>query len=262
MSAPFDSYAPHDPSVVEIIQNARRAVDEMTRSNPLQNATVNSGLITWLGRYPDFDTGDPIAYVWIGELYPADPVLGGPQRTFVVTRDDTRGGAFAILMYDPFPNIGGSGLKQVLIFRSGDGVRLMEESRDGGQRWPDMPIPMGAVGSATAAWPGSNSDTPTYQTVWEGRAPIIGNEIAYRVFCSNDTGVASEHRLRVELPGGDAFSTTHVLGTGLQNVFDATMNVAAGRGGTYRIRWESRRTAGVNPNLARSTVLGMRCFTP
>lgn len=262
MSSPFNPYAPRDQSAVDVIQYVRRAIDEMTRSNPLQNAVVSSGLIRWIGNYTNSGNPDKINFLWIGEFFPADPNMGGrAQRGFSLVRDDSRGGRSAIAMYDPTPNAGGSGLRQVLIISSGDGQRMFEESRDGGQRFPEDPQWMGPIGDSAQLWPGTNA--AGFSTLWEGRVSIVGNKLRYRVFSYNDAGVASESRMRVELSGGDVSGTTHVLGVGAQTVFDSEVDISAGRGTTVTFRWEARCTAGGGgANKARASVITTRCYTP
>lgn len=262
MSTPFNPYAPRDQSAVDIMQYARRAIDEMARSNPLQNAVVSLGLIRWIGNYTNSGNPDKINFLWIGEFFPGDPDMGGrAQRGFSLVRDDSRGGRSAIAMYDPSPDAGNSGLRQVLIFSSGDGQRMFEESRDGGQRYPEEHQWMGPIGDSTQIWPG----TPNagFSILWEGRANIVGNRLRYRMFCVNDTGVASEHRMRVSLNSGDVNGTTHVLASGTQDVFEADMDVSAGRGTTVTIRWEARCTAGGGgANKTRASAITVRCYTP
>lgn len=262
MSTPFNPYAPRDQSAVDIMQYARRAIDEMARSNPLQNAVVSLGLIRWIGNYTNSGNPDKINFLWIGEFFPGDPDMGGrAQRGFSLVRDDSRGGRSAIAMYDPTPDAGNSGLRQVLIFSSGDGKRMFEESRDGGQRYPEEHQWMGPIGDSTLIWPG----TPNagFSILWEGRANIVGNRLRYRMFCVNDTGVASEHRMRVSLNSGDVNGTTHVLASGTQDVFETDMDVSAGRGTTATIRWEARCTAGGGgANKTRASAITVRCYTP
>lgn len=259
MSAPFNPYAPRDQTVVDVIMAARRAIDEMTRSNPLQSAVVSSGLIKWLGNYPNAGSSDPINFLWIGEFLPADPDMGGAaQRGFSLVRDDSRGGISALAMYDPSPDAAGSNLRQVLIMTSGDGVRMFEESRDGGQRWPEETMWLGPIGDDTNLWPGAAS--ATFATLWEGRGSLVGNRLKYRVFCANGAGTSGEYRMRVSLASGDVTGPTHTLGSGAQNVFDDEVDVAAGRGETVAIRWEARRTAGANKT--RASVISARCYTP
>jgi hypothetical protein len=259
MSSPFNPYAPRDQSAVDVIQYARRAIDEMARSNPLQNAVVSSGLIRWIGNYTNSTNPDKVNFLWIGEFFPGDPAMGGrAQRGFSLVRDDSRQGVSALAMYDPTPNAGGSGLRQVLIMTSGDGKRLFEESRDGGQRFPEDNLWMGVLGDTASLWPGTTLGT--FSTLWEGRVSIVGNKLKYRVFCYNDAGVSSESRMRVELNGGDAVGPTHVLGVGAQTVFDDEVNVAAGRGTTVTFRWETRVTAGAAKS--RGSVITARCYTP
>lgn len=259
MTTPTNFYAPHDVNAMETVQYARRAIDEMTRSNPLQNAVVSSGLVRWIGRYLNDSNPDRINFLWIGEFQPTDPDQGGlPQRGFSLVRDDSRGGRSAIAMYDPTPDVGNSGLRQVLIFSSGDGDRLFEESRNGGQRWPEDNVWMGPIGNDTNVWP--STDSASYATVWEGRVNVVGNFLHYRIFGANDTGVSSNHRLRFEGPGGDIVGSVHALGLGASAVFDSTVDVSVARGGTYTVRWETQRTAGAA--RARSSVISLRCFTP
>lgn len=262
MSAPFNPYAPRDQSAVEILQYVRRAIDEMARSNPLQSAVVTSGLIKWIGNYTNSGNPDKINFLWIGEFFPGDPDMGGrAQRGFSLVRDDSRGGVSAIAMFDPSPDAGNSGLRQVLILTSGDGQRMFEESRDGGLRYPEEHQPMGPIGDSAQLWPG----TPNagFSTLWEGRANIVGNRLRYRMFCYNDPGVASEYRMRVSLNSGDVNGPTHTLGTGAQDVFETDMDVSAGRGTTVPIRWEARCTAGGGgASKARASSLTVRCYTP
>jgi len=259
MSAPFNPYAPRDQSATEVIAYVRRAIDEMTRSNPLQNAVVSLGLIKWIGNYTNAGNPDRINFLWIGEFFPGDPDMGGrPQRGFSLVRDDSRGGISAIAMFDPTPDTGNSGLRQVLIFRSGDNKRLFEESRSGGQRFPEDPVWMGPIGNVINAWPGT--DQASFSVLWEGRASVVGNHLHYRAFCGNESGVASEHRMRVSLGGTDISGSTHVLASGAQDVFDSSVDVTSMRGETVTVRWEARRTAGTN--LTRATIISARCYTP
>lgn len=262
MSSPFNPYAPRDQSAVDVIQYVRRAIDEMARSNPLQNAVVSLGLIKWIGNYTNAGNPDKINFLWIGEFFPGDPNMGGrAQRGFSLVRDDSRGGVSAIAMWDPTPNSGGSGLRQVVIITSGDGQRLFEESRDGGLRFPETALPMGPIGDSAQLWPGTAG--VGFSTLWEGRVSIVGNKLRYRVFSYNDPGVASENRLKVELGGGDVFGPTHSLAAGAQTVFDSEVDVSAGRGTTVSFRWESRCTAGGGgANKARASVISTRCYTP
>lgn len=264
MSSPFNPYAPRDQSAVDIMQYARRAIDEMARSNPLQNAVVSLGLIRWIGNYTNSTNPDKINFLWIGEFFPGDPDMGGrAQRGFSLVRDDSRGGVSAIAMFDPSPDLGNSGLRQVLIFRSGDNQRLFEESRDGGQRWPEENVWLGPIGDSAQLWPGTPNAGPGFSTLWEGRLNVTGNKVRYRMFCYNEPGIASDHRMRVELIGGDAVGPTHALATGAQNVFDSEVDVTAGRGTTVTLRWEARcTTGGGGANKTRASAITARCYTP
>ena len=261
MSSPFNPYAPRDQSAVEIIQYARRAIDEMARSNPLQNAVVSLGLIRWIGNYTNLTNPDKVNFLWIGEFLPADPTMGKPQRGFSLVRDDSRQGASAIAMYDPSPNLGGTGLRQVVIITSGDRKRLFEESRDGGQRYPEENVWMGMLGDSAQIWPGTTAGT--FSTLWEGRVNVVGNKLRYRMFGYNDPGVSSEYRMRVSLDSGDVNGPTHVAGAGVQGVLDSEVDVTAGRGTTVALRWEARATGGAGgANKTRSSPISVRCYTP
>jgi hypothetical protein len=96
--------------------------------------------------------------------------------------------------------------------------------------------------------------------MYEGRVPIIGNRIQYRIWGWNETATTSEFRMRVSGSGGDLVGPTHVLGAGLNSVFEDVVNVAVERGGTYDIRWEARRTSGAN--RVRAALIFVRCYTP
>lgn len=260
MSTPFTPYAPHEQSAVEVIQYARRAIDEMTRSNPLQNAVVSSGLIKWLGNYTNLTNPDKVNFLWIGEFLPLDPVMGKAQRGFSLVRDDSRQGVSALALFDPSPNAGGSGLRQILIITSGDNKRLFEEAREGGQRFPEETMWLGPIGDSAAVWPGTNQTT--FAVVWEGRASIVGNKLRYRTFCYNEAGVSSEHRMRVTSGATDLVGPTHTIGAGAQNVFEDEVDVTAFRGTTVVTRWESRLTVTSGTNRTRSSIISARCYTP
>lgn len=260
MTAP-GFYIPLDPDYIDTIRYIQGVVEKIMRNSPLVGAAITRGLMKWYGNYDNAVPGTgKINFLWIGEFFPADTNLPGspPQRGFSMVRDDSRGGVSALALFDPSPGAGG-GLRQILTLRSGDNQRLLEESRDGGQRWPEENIAMGPWGAFTVDWTGTNSGT--FDTLWEGRANIVGNRISYRFGCATTAGAAAEYRMRVEgTPGGDVIGTTHVLGVTTSAVFDDFVNVAAGRGGTYTVRWEGRRTNGVGE--ARATLVTARCHTP
>lgn len=252
-------YAPRPQSEIDNIRYAQQKVDELTRANPLQSAVVSRGLIKWIGRYTNSSNPDKINFLWIGEFLPGDPNFGGAaQRGFSLVRDDSRGGVSALAMFDPSPNFAGTGLRQVLIMTSGDNARLFEESRDGGQRWPELHLPMSPVPESDTLWPDSTSGT--FATVFEGRAPIVGRYMHYRVWCLTEAGTTGEFRFRMEGSSGDILGSTHSLAAASNSVFDALVDVSSQRGGTRVIRWEARRTGGANK--VRALVIAMRNYTP
>lgn len=252
-------YAPRVPTLVDTTVYTNRLVDQIMRTNPLTDASVSSGLIKWLGNYTD-GGGNPINFLWIGEFNPADPNLPNApsQKGFSLVRDDSRGGVSAIAMYDANPTAS-PGLKQTLFFTSGDGKRMMEESRDGGQRWPEEPVFMGPLGNSTAIWPAANT-TATFTTLFESRFSVVGNKLFYRMFCQADTATPGDFRMRVEAPGGDILGATHSLAAATSDVFDSNVDITACRGLTVRAFWEGSRTSGTG--AIRSSPMSVRCFTP
>jgi hypothetical protein len=258
-----DLYTPRNPSVVDAIAYSRRLADSILSNNPLTDATVSRGLIRWLGNYANGGgTGpDKINFLWIGEFYPADTNLPGspPQRGFSLVRDDSRGGVSAIALYDPSPSVGGA-LKQALFFTSGDGKRLFEESRNGGQKWPEDNVPMGYIGSDALKWLGTNSASPTFGTIAEGPFSVVGNTIEYRVFIATDAGTSGQFRLEIEGPGSVFLTSGNHTLTPLTNaVAVGSVDISSFRGQSAVARWQGRVTGGAG--LARASVLWMRNYT-
>ncbi len=251
-------FAPHQPSAMDTVAYTKRVVDSIVRNNPLRDATVGGGLIKWLGNYANGGgTGpDKINFLWVGEFLPADVNLPGspPQRGFSLVRDDSRGGVSAIALFDGNPG-GGGGLKQALTITSGDTFRLLEESRDGGQKFPAYPVAVGYIGSDASRWYGT--DQGTFSTIAEGRVYVVGTHLAYRVFDAVDAGATGgEFRLRVSSGGTDITSALHTLGAGATSaVVDSSLDITAFRGQVVTARWEGRRVGGANS--VRSSVLVM-----
>ncbi|HJW36864.1 MAG TPA: hypothetical protein VJ769_09515 [Actinomycetes bacterium] len=259
MSSPTEGYAPRDPDYVDNIRYTERVVDQILRNNPLVNAVVSRGLARWIGNYISGPGPDKINFLWIGEFFPADTNLGPAvaQRGFSLVRDDSRGGRSAIAMFDPTP-AGGGGLKQCLFISSGDGRILFQESRDGGWNWPQDNVWMGALDASLLNW--TQTPSGTFETIFEGRANIVGNRIFYRMFAATTNGATAEFRLRVEGFGGDVIGPTHSMGVNTSGVFDDSVDVSASRATTVTIRWEARRTNGVGE--ARTQCISVRCYTP
>lgn len=252
-------YSPRSPDFLDTVAYTANLVDKILRNNPLTDAVISQGLMKWIGNYND-GSGNLINPLWIGEFLPADPNLPGspPQKGFSLVRDDSRGGKSAIALYDATPGAS-AGLKQTLFIYSGDGQRMMVESRDGGQQWPEENVWMGALGSDVSKWPGTTS-TASFDSLFEGRLNVQGNRVNYRVFCATTTGATANFRIRVNGPFGDVVGTTHSLGVNASGVFDANLDVTSMRGGTYAIRWDAQVTNGVGE--ARAQVISVRNFTP
>lgn len=251
-------YTPRSPSILDNIGYTQRVVDAILRNNPLTDATVSEGLIRWLGNYTNSGNSDPINFLWIGEFFPADVNRPGnpPQRGISMVRDDSRGGVSAFAIFDDNPS-GGGGLRQTIRMTSGDNKLLALEHRNGGWRWPEENVVMGPVGSNTLQWIGTNSGS--FDTLYEGRASLVGNNLHFRLFGATTNGAAGEFRFRAQLSGGDVVSPTYTLGVNSASLFDSNINVAAGRGTTVAVRFEARVTNGVGE--ARGTPISVRCFT-
>jgi len=252
-------YAPRVPTLVDTVSYTNRLVDQILRTNPLTDASVSTGLIRWLGNYHNGD-GSNVNFLWIGAFNPADTNLPGnpPQRGFSLVRDDSRGGVSAIALFDANPGAS-PGLKQTLFFTSGDGKRLMEESRDGGQRYPEHPVTMGAIGSDLALWPGTNTASAAFGIIWEGRFSVMGNRLHYRMIVATDSGTSGNFRMRIEMPGGDVVGPTHNQASSGTSLAEGSVDVAAARGTTVRLYWEGSRTGGAG--LCRTTPIAVRCHT-
>jgi hypothetical protein len=232
----------------------------MLRNNPLHNATVDQGLMRWVGNYLD-DGGSNINFLWIGEFQPADANLPGspPQRGFSLVRDDSRGGRSAISLYDPSAQ-SGDGLKQRLQISSGDGEQLFTESRDGGWSFPQEGIPMYGRDSDLSLWPGNTG--AAFSSIHEGRVSIVGNKVAYRVWDATTGGATGSFRLRVEgagAGGADVTSPVHNLGVNANGVVDGEVDVSEARGLTVPIYWEAQVNNGVGK--ARSVIISLRCYS-
>lgn len=248
-------YAPKPPSYLDTIGYTQRVVDSMLRNNPLHNAAVESGLMKWFGNYVD-PGGDPRNYLWIGEFLPADTNLPGdpPQRGISMVRDDSRGTA-AFNLYDPVPSVG-DGLKQRLFFGGGDNEALFIESRQGGWRFPEAPVPMCPLDSDLLTWPGT--DSASFGTLWEGRMSLTGRNMAYRVWNACTGGASGQFRLRIE-GSTTILGPTHSLAVNTNAVVDTSIDVSACRGQTVAVHWDAVRTNA--SGKARSSVITMRNFT-
>jgi hypothetical protein len=244
---------------METLGYVQRVVDSILRNNPLTNAVTSHGLMKWLGNYNTAGTSSKINFLWIGEFLPADPNLPGtpPQRGFSLVRDDSRGGISAISMYDPYTGIPG-GLKQILQITSGDSIKLFEESRDGGWRWPEEEIPMGGRDSNLASWPGT--DQGTFGTLYEGRANIRGNVLAYRFVIAGTNGGAGDFQFVVN--GGTVIGPTHSVGVNGFAVADSTVDVTQFRGKTVQVELQARRTTGTGTAKVNAVYVSVRSFTP
>lgn len=196
MTAPDPQYyLPRPPSLVDTVAANKRITDALLRNNPLVNAAVNQGLLRWLGNYITAGTSDKINFLWIGEFLPLDTNLGVPQRGFSLVRDDSRGGVSAIAMFDPNPG-GGGGLRQVVSITSGDGDRLMTESRFGGLTFPAAEVSWAPNGRDQTVWAGTNN-TGTDDELWSGRFSCVGNRLRGEIRGFAEVGTTGQVWVRV-----------------------------------------------------------------
>lgn len=228
MTTPLpEFYAPRQPSLVEAVATNKRVTDALLRNNPLVNAAVNSGLIRWMGNYNTTGTSDKINFLWIGEFLPLDTNLGVAQRGFSLVRDDSRGGRSAIAMFDPNPS-GGGGLRQILIINSGDGNRILTESRFGGLTFPAAEVSWAPNGRDRGIWAGTNN-TGTDDEIWAGRFSCLGNRLRGEFRGGTDAGTTGEVWVRVF--GTPNIDSPHlVLGAASLSTFAFDIDVSSRRG--------------------------------
>lgn len=135
----IQQYTPRQSDLVDAVAESRRAIDAAIRSNPLRNAVIDDGLMRWRGNYTG---GINASYLWIGEIFPVDAVLGKMQRAFVLSRDDNVR-ARALWMYDPFAesaNPVSQPLRQLVSMHDADNYPMVVEGRYGGLRFPHTQI--------------------------------------------------------------------------------------------------------------------------
>lgn len=263
MSSP-EQYTPRDFSALDVVQAAKRTADAILRANPLVNAVVSHGLMVWKGNHVD-NVGDKTDYLWIGDFFPADPTMGGiPQKGFVIRRDDSTSsgvqeGTVVFAMYDHDPGGGGLGLRQTIHWESLDQRNLWSESRQGGQAWPEFPIPMGPWGDNVGRWPSTSSGSLT--VMWDGWANIVGRDLVAEYAIQGASGAAGEYLVRVFPNGGspiDGPLRTHGAGGGA--VFKDTIDVSSVRGETRRVQLLGRVTNATGNTTA--SVISFRSYRP
>lgn len=259
-----EQYTPREYSALDTVAAAKRTADQILRNNPLTNAVISHGLMRWTGNHVDINA-DKVDYVWIGDFLPADTSLGGiPQKGIVFRRDDSTAagindGFYSFAMYDHDPGGGGLGLRQTIHWRSLDGGNLWGESREGGQSWPEFPIPMGPYGTNTALWPGTGSGT--FQVLWQGWGNIVGRDLVAEYSGQSETGAACEFQVKVFPNGGPSIDgPVRVVGVGATGHFKDTIDVTSVRGETRFIQLFGRVTNGVG--RAAVTVTSFRSYRP
>lgn len=162
-------YTPRRADLVDALADVRRVSDATVRANPLRNAVVDDGLMRWRGKYGD-------DFLWVGEILPADPTDGEPQRAFVLNRDDPIG-APAFSMYDFAPQPGGP-LRQRVVQEDADGRTMFREGTDGGVAWPytSMSVFVNNAFEHDGAprIKASSIGTGSWRPMWRMSAPLTG----------------------------------------------------------------------------------------
>lgn len=258
MTSP-EFYTPRSPSATDTIAYTRRVVEQILRNNPLTNATVSGGLMRWLGNYQYGDGSGQIRHLWIGDIGPNDPNLGGiPQRAFIATRDDSRGGVDAIRLYDSNPSEPG-GLKQRLMLISGDTQPLMyEERRRGGVEFPTVSVQLSLYGDDVTKWAAASSGT--FAAMSLGGFSVVGHDLEYVFFTSSlSGGPAGEFRVRIDHDSGQLFGPVHVLPAGTESPFQGRIAVGGLRGQVVAVRIEGRVTSGTGKVYCTPST--MHCYT-
>lgn len=252
MSTPFEQYTPRDLSALDALAAARRTADAILRSNPLTNAIISSGRMSWVGNHTDID-GDKVNFVWLGEFTPTDPTMGGiPQRGSVFWRDDSTAatvqqGIIAWALYDHSPGAGGLGLRQTIHSYSVDNNQLINESRSGGLRFPRISIPMGPGGGASrTSWHQTTSGS--FVTVAEGACSGIGRHVYARYWSHNEGGTSGEFQVTASWPGGSASGPVHSQGGGASvSLREDTLFVPGCRGtDMMQVKIDARVTGGAS----------------
>ena len=187
--------APHTPDLVDSVTEVQRVANQILRNNPLKNAQVGSGLTRWTGNYGK-------NMLWVGDIFPADPVLNRAQRGFVLTRDDQLA-ANAIVMYDWYAGdaVAAGGLRQKLAFHDADGRAIMREGRNGGVNFPRMPVPLypDGLGPDTGVGPMLGTEHRYYN----GRGQLTGKRVEVTGWVTTYNPISGEVWIRV---GGYAAS--------------------------------------------------------
>ena len=245
MSSPVQ-YTPRNLSLIDAVSAAKRTADAILRNNPLINAIIPGGVMSWIGNYT-YTSGDKIRFLYIGEFFPADVNLGGiPQKGFVLTRDDSRQGntyAFALYDHDPAGVHGGAGLRQTIHFNSGDGHGLWFEARAGGQEWPQVAIPMAPTGELVSAW--SSTSQSSYYVLAESKFSVVGRELHARYWGAGVSGSAASFRVRVSNPvGTEIIGAVFSLVANSSNVTEETIDITAFRGQTVTVYLEGKIDSG------------------
>jgi hypothetical protein len=262
MTSP-EQYTPRNYSELDWIAAAKRTADAIMRSNPLTNAVITKGLTQWRGNHVDVN-GDKVEFLWIGDFLPPDPTLGNiPQKGIVFRRDDSTAsgvndGRMAFALYDHDPGGNGLGLRQTIHWDSLDGFPLYREAREGGQDWPEHPVPMGPWGNDTSKWPGTTVGTATI--LWIGWGNIVGKNLVAEYTGAGEGSATSEYWVEILTNGGPPIvGPVHGIGVGAFTSFKDEIDVSSIRGETRQVRLYGRVTGGAG--RAAASAWSFRCYT-
>lgn len=218
----IQQYTPRTPNLVDAVAEAKRVSDAILRANPLTDATIDDGRMTWRGNYATgLSAGDiRSSLLWIGEFSPNDAVLNKPQRGFALTRDDPNHQP-AFWLYDPFADTRtpSNPVKQVLRMNDNSGGTVMSEGQKGGLQFPYGVIPL--YGTAFN-YQNVRTDSGTTlellpilppfvvmpsgpRTYWEGYGPMVGHKVRFYGFGQSTSGGGSyQMHMEVDFSDGQA----------------------------------------------------------
>jgi hypothetical protein len=238
-------YAPRETNLVDAVAAAKRIADQIMRSNPLKDATIDGGLTRWTGNYGG-------SLVWIGEILPADQNQFDqyghvkPQRGFVLQRDDP-GQNFAITMYDFDPHAGVA-LNQRLQFFDVNGRRTWADAYNGGRAFPDAPVVLYQREVLDPSGFGGTSDTILYS----GEGNCIGTRLSMAGAWAAPGGTPTYSMFLRVSGGGVTINTATTSGSGAGNiVWDVDIKTIFDASTYINVEWHMWKTGGTGALLPR-----------
>lgn len=239
-------FTPREATLVDAVAEMKRIADQQMRSNPLKDATVDSGLTRWVGNYGS-------DFAWFGEFFPPDfnqvDEFGNvkPQRGISFVRDDTqRNSAFSMYDFDPRAGVP---LRQRIYMHDADGHALLQEGYNGGRAFPDTPIVMyqrESFENPAATWTADRS-------IYTGEGNLTGTRLEFRATWTTSDGAATSVNSYLRLSGGGVTITQPTVTlAGAQNYFlDVDVKTIYNVSDFINVEWHMWRAAGAGSFLPR-----------